>query len=105
MTLPFMFEYHAVPRDFRRWTHEGIAEDLVSAGYVDIVVEPIESDLQSLLVINQAYLARHLGHVATKPLFLFLNMAALIADRIKADPGYRAVPLTLGVMARKPKDG
>jgi SAM-dependent methyltransferase len=105
MTLPFMFEYHAVPRDFRRWTHEGIAQDLAGAGFVDIAVEPIESDLQSLLVMNQAYLARHVGHVATKPLFLVLNLAALVVDRLKTDPGYRVVPLTLGVRARKPKDG
>jgi SAM-dependent methyltransferase len=99
-TLPFMFEYHAVPRDFRRWTTEGIVEDLSSAGYQEISVDPIESDLQSLLVMNEIYLTRQLGWLVTKPLFLALNMAALAADAARRRHPYRVLPLTVGVVSR-----
>jgi SAM-dependent methyltransferase len=102
LTIPFMFEYHGVPRDFRRWTHEGIFEDLVSTGFSNVVVEPIESDLHSLLVMNEAFIARHLGHVATKPIFLALNLAALVGERLEVTNRHRVVPLTLGATARKP---
>lgn len=102
LTLPFVFEYHAVPRDFWRWTHEGIAEDLESAGFGTISVEPVETDLQALLVIGESYVARYFGHVVTKPLFLSLNSAALAADRLNPKHRLRLVPLTLGATARKP---
>jgi SAM-dependent methyltransferase len=101
LTLPFMFEYHAVPRDFRRWTHEGICEDLASAGFVDVTAEPVESDLHSLMVMNEAYIARHWGYVATKPLFLALNIAGLVLQRLRTPPSHRLIPLTIGVIARK----
>jgi SAM-dependent methyltransferase len=102
LTLPFVYEYHAVPRDFRRWTHEGITDDLEVAGYGDIAVEPIETDLHSLLVIGQLYLTRYFGYVMTKPLFLTLNSAALAAERLKTSHQLRIIPLTLGATARKP---
>jgi len=101
LTLPFVFEYHAVPGDFRRWTTEGITEDLQDCGYADVVAEPIETDLHSLLVVNELFVSRHLGYVATKPLFLALNLAALAAAKLKA-PAHRILPLTLGVVARRP---
>jgi SAM-dependent methyltransferase len=97
-TLPFVFEYHAVPGDFRRWTTEGIAEDLASVGYEQISVDPIESDLQSLVVINELYLTRQIGYVITKPLFLALNAAALAADKLRRQHSHRVIPLTIGVL-------
>ncbi|HVZ71152.1 MAG TPA: methyltransferase domain-containing protein [Polyangia bacterium] len=99
-TLPFFFEYHAVPRDFRRWTHEGIKEDLLDCGFEDVTVDPVETDLHSLMVVNELYLARMFGYVVTKPLFLALNVAALAARRLRT-PQHRIVPLTLGVTARR----
>jgi SAM-dependent methyltransferase len=102
LTLPFIFEYHAVPRDFRRWTHEGIAEDMAATGFADIVAEPLETDLQALAVINELYLARHWGYVVTKPLFLAANMAALAATRLRRRHPTQVLPLTLGVTAVKP---
>jgi SAM-dependent methyltransferase len=99
-TLPFVFEYHAVPGDFRRWTTEGIAEELASVGFQQIAVDPIETDLQSLIVINELYLTRQIGYVITKPLFLVLNAAALAADKLRRQHPHRVLPLTIGVVGR-----
>jgi SAM-dependent methyltransferase len=99
-TLPFVFEYHAVPRDFRRWTTEGIAEDLAGVGYEAISVDPVETDLQSLVVINELYLTRQIGYVVTKPLFLAMNAAALAADALRPRHADRVLPLTIGVLAQ-----
>ena len=99
-TLPFVFEYHAVPRDFRRWTTEGIAEDLASVGYETIAVDPVETDLQSLVVINELYLTRQIGYVVTKPLFLAMNAAALAADALRPRRSGRVLPLTIGVLGK-----
>jgi hypothetical protein len=82
--------------------HEGIADDLMSAGYGEISVDPIETDLQSLLVLGELYVARYCGYIVTKPLFLFLNLAALAVERFKTRHRYRVIPLTLGATARKP---
>lgn len=101
VTLPFLFEYHGVPRDFRRWTHEGIAEDLAAMGFASVTAEPIETDLQSLVVMGEAYVARNLGYVWTKPLFLALNATALAVDRLKPSNNYRVLPLTIAATGRK----
>jgi SAM-dependent methyltransferase len=101
LTLPFIFEHHGVPRDFRRWSHEGIAEDLKVADFVNVVAEPIETDLQSLAVLGESHLARNLGYVWTKPLFLAMNMTALAVDRLMPSGNFRVMPLTIAARARK----
>jgi len=101
VTLPFIFEYHGVPRDFRRWTHEGIEEDLKVAGFVNVAAEPVETDLQSLAVLGESYVARNLGYVWTKPLFLAMNVTALAVDRLMPSGNSRVLPLTIAASARK----
>ncbi len=105
LTLPFVYEYHAVPQDFRRWTHEGITEDLKTTGYAGITAEAIETDLHSLIVIGELYLSRYWGYVFTKPLFLTLNAMARALARLKPYHAHRLLPLTLGVTAHKPAAG
>jgi SAM-dependent methyltransferase len=101
LTLPFIFEYHGVPRDFRRWSHEGIAEDLKVAGFLNVAAEPIETDLQSLAVLGESHVSRILGYVWTKPLFLAMNVTALAVDRLMPSGNFRVLPLSIAARARK----
>jgi len=101
VTLPFLFEHHGVPRDFRRWTHEGIVEDLAATGFEDVSAEPIETDLQSLVVMGGTYVGRNLGYFWTKPLFLAMNATALAVDLLKPSNNYRVLPLTIAATGRK----
>jgi len=97
-TVPFAFEFHAVPSDYRRWTHEGLKFDLEKCGFNVLKIEPVESDFLSVLSICELYLARKLGYVITKPLFLGMNALGF--------PGWPAgkglIPLTNGVLCQKP---
>lgn len=101
-TVPFLFEGHGVPRDYRRWTRDGIAEDLTLAGFRDIETEAVESDLESLLVITEGYISRQLGLLWTKPLFLGLNTAALALGGLKRSHEFHMLPLTIAAAAKNP---
>ncbi len=101
ITLPFVFEYHAVPGDFRRWTHQGISQDLTAAGFRDVSVDPVETDLSSLLVINELYVSRYLGYRVTKPLFLAANAIGIGLERLLPNHRFHVIPLTLGAIATR----
>lgn len=73
-TVPFVFEYHPVPGDYRRWTIEGLRVDLEISGFNVLKTEKVESDLISLFTILEIYLANIWGYVLTKPLFLVMNL-------------------------------
>lgn len=73
-TVPFVFEYHPVPGDYRRWTTEGLRVDLEISGFHVLKTEKVESDLISLLTILEIYIATIWGYVLTKPLFLVMNL-------------------------------
>lgn len=77
-TVPFIFEYHAVPRDFYRWTHEGLTQDLENGGFNILQIQAIESDWESILTVLQLFLSRQYGYFFTKPLFLFLNLLSFL---------------------------
>jgi SAM-dependent methyltransferase len=98
-TVPFAFEFHGVPSDYRRWTHEGLRVDLCEAGFTDIEVHPVEADSISVLTIGELYLASRFGYVVTKPLFLALNCLGYLIHR-----GPRGlIPLTNGAVCTKPE--
>lgn len=73
-TLPFMFPYHAVPNDYRRWTIEGLAYDLSAVGFTAVTTTSVESDAVSLITILELYISECLGYVVTKPLFFAMNL-------------------------------
>lgn len=99
LTVPFAFEFHGVPSDYRRWTHEGLRVDLNDAGFVDIDVHAIEADCISVLTINELHIASRLGYVITKPVFLALNCLGYLVER-----GARgSIPLTHGALCTKPQ--
>lgn len=97
-TVPFAFEFHAVPSDYRRWTHEGLKFDLEKCGFTVLKVEPLESDFLSVLSICELYLARKLGYMVTKPLFLGMNAFGFVGW----PSGKGSIPLTNGVLCQKP---
>lgn len=96
-TVPFAFEFHGVPSDFRRWTSEGLKFDLRKAGFMQHEVEPVESDFLSVLSICELYLASKLGYFATKPVFLALNTLGLA----RWPRGRGLIPLTNGVICSR----
>jgi SAM-dependent methyltransferase len=98
-TVPFAFEFHGVPSDYRRWTHEGLKFDLEKCGFTILKTEAIESDFLSILTICELYLARKFGYVVTKPIFLGMNILGLLGCHQEKG----LIPLTNGVVCLKPK--
>ena len=98
-TVPFAFEYHPVPGDYRRWTTEGLRLDLEIAGFQVMKTENVEGDLASLLTIIEIYLASIWGYVLTKPLFLVMNLFGWMLRNTKKT----TLPLTVGAFAKVTK--
>jgi SAM-dependent methyltransferase len=73
-TIPFLFEYHAVPGDYHRWTDEGICTDLGRAGFSDISIAPVETQLESIVTLGSLIVARWAGYFWTKPAFGIANL-------------------------------
>lgn len=96
-TVPFLFEYHAVPDDYRRWTRVGLAVELESAGFRVLRIDAIESDWGSALTVLALVIARRWGYRLTKPLFLASNLLARLPAG--ASTGYS--PLTWGAIGLK----
>jgi SAM-dependent methyltransferase len=96
-TVPFTFEFHGVPSDYRRWSREGLRYDLAQNGFMDPEVEGVESDFLTLLTLCELYLAGKLGYVITKPVFLGMNILGFI--RL---PDRGSLPLTNGALCVKP---
>jgi SAM-dependent methyltransferase len=97
-TAPFVFEYHAVPGDYHRWTMEGLAYDLGLIGFTGVGAETVESDWESVITVMQCLVARKFGYVLGKPLFLALNLLSWLPVRVA--PGL--CPLTIGAWGTKP---
>jgi SAM-dependent methyltransferase len=95
-TVPFAFEFHAVPSDYRRWTHEGLRHDLEHFGFRIVDIGPIESDWVSLMTMNQLHLANLFGLVWPKPVYLFLNLVIFL---LRGGP--HRIPLTNWVVCQK----
>jgi len=96
-TVPFVFEYHPVPGDFRRWTTDGLKLDLERAGFsVDSTVN-VEPDLASLLTVLELFIATRLGYKVTKPLFLLLNIVGWLGRNTRKS----VFPLTVSALAQK----
>jgi SAM-dependent methyltransferase len=98
LTVPFAFEFHGVPSDYRRWTNEGLKFDLEQAGFTSLMVEAVESDFLSVLSMCELYLAAKLGYVITKPVFLGLNVLGFL----RWPRGQGLIPLTNGALCSKP---
>lgn len=98
-TVPFMFEYHPVPGDYRRWTTEGLRIDLEISGFEVLKTENVEGDFPSLLTILEIYIASICGYVVTKPLFLIMNLFGWMLRHTKKG----TLPLTVGAFAQVPK--
>ena len=99
-TVPFIFEYHAVPRDFYRWTYEGLHQDLENCGFDVLEIKGIESDWESVLTILQLFISRQFGYFFTKPLFFLLNLLSFLPTNKK----YNLLPLTNAASAvKRPK--
>lgn len=96
-TAPFIFEYHAVPGDYHRWTVDGLACELGVAGFSAIVAEPVESDWESLISVAELVIARKLGYLLGKPVFFALNLLGFLPMRII--PGH--LPLTVAAWGTK----
>jgi SAM-dependent methyltransferase len=92
-TVPFAFEFHGVPSDYRRWTREGLKVDLEDAGFAVHTVTPVEGDFISVLTIAELYLANRCGYRLTKPLFLGLNCLGFLAKNGRSG----LIPLTNSV--------
>jgi len=73
-TVPFVYHFHPVPGDFRRWTTQGLEKDLELAGFTGVKASTVECDFVSWVTITNLYLADVLGYKITKPLFLLLNV-------------------------------
>jgi SAM-dependent methyltransferase len=96
-SVPFLFEYHAVPGDYHRWTHQGLQYDLAEVGFQGILVKPIESDWESVITIIELFAARKMGYVFGKPFFLAANLLSWLPLRSSA----ALSPLTIGAWAKK----
>ncbi len=97
-TLPFMYHYHAVPSDYRRWTTEGLAYDLESVGFTSVQTEGVESDAVALITILELFISERLGYFFTKPLFLAMNLLGWALQNSKRTNLY----LHSSAIARKP---
>jgi SAM-dependent methyltransferase len=92
-TVPFVYHFHPVPGDFRRWTTQGLEKDLELAGFTAAKASTVECDFVSWVTITNLYIADVLGYKITKPLFLLLNVLGWLLR------GSRHVNLTLTVDA------
>jgi SAM-dependent methyltransferase len=95
-TVPFIFEYHPVPGDYRRWTAEGLKLDLERAGFVVHQTENVEADLPALLTVLELFIAARLGYKITKPLFLALNVMGWLGRNTRKS----VLPLTVSALAQ-----
>jgi SAM-dependent methyltransferase len=73
-TVPFVYPFHPVPGDFRRWTTQGLANDLHQAGFTSPHSSTVECDFVSWVTLTNLYLADVMGYRITKPLCLALNL-------------------------------
>jgi SAM-dependent methyltransferase len=96
-TVPFAFEFHGVPSDYRRWTHEGLKFDLWRSGFRCIEVTPVEPDFLAVLSIVELFVANTLGYFWTKPIFLLANLMGFLCG----SHAEGRIPLTNAVFCRK----
>jgi SAM-dependent methyltransferase len=96
-TVPFVFEYHPVPGDYRRWTTDGLKLDLELAGFKVHTTQNVEADLPALLTVLELFIAARLGYKITKPMFLLLNIVGWLGR----DTRKSVFPLTVSALAQK----
>lgn len=105
---------HPSPRDFRRWTIDGIGEDLSRAGFESVVARPVTCGARALttlgLVELKAMVNRHdatRGKAIKKALRAVCFAANLGADiglgsqAVEPGPGKNALYVAIVVTARK----
>lgn len=96
-TVPFLWEYHAVPSDYHRWTHEGLIQDFRKHGFETQTVFAVENEVETINTILQVMIGRNLGLRWTKPLFILLNLIGIL---LRTKPNLH-LTLTLAVIAVK----
>jgi SAM-dependent methyltransferase len=97
-TVPFVYHFHPVPGDFRRWTTQGLEKDLELAGFSSAKASTVECDFVSWVTITNLYIADVLGYKITKPLFLLLNVLGWLLRSSR----HLNLTLTLDAWAVKP---
>lgn len=112
ITVPFAFPVHGAPWDYRRWTPEGLRQELVQAGFEVLESGPLGNSLETLATLVILWLkyrvagrARGLSRlalVAVWPIVLAGQALLNVTVPARAPEGSTMLPLGVAVLARKP---
>jgi SAM-dependent methyltransferase len=110
LTLPFLWQYHAAPHDYWRWTRPGVVRDL--AGFEIVELGLIGGPTMALINVAHEWLAITLSfgiaalyrvlYLALMPLLFPLKWLDLIVSRL---PNAEKIAALFYVEARKPMAG
>lgn len=106
LTVPFVYEEHEQPFDFRRWTSFGLIKDLEEAGFRDLHLEKLTCGLRALVTLSNQQICKSLSKIpAAASLWmltggLVLNLLGLvIGSKVRLEQSFF---LDLGAVAQKP---
>lgn len=109
LVVPMVVPYHSAPLDFRRWTHEGVVEELEQAGDFEIVDRGVYTGpasalawyLAEWLALAVTFGVSRLRAVVSPVLQILLSPIKLLDYLLARLPGATDLAATLFVVAEK----
>jgi SAM-dependent methyltransferase len=106
VTVPFVYEEHEQPFDFRRWTSFGFAKELEEAGFRDLHLEKLTCGLRAIVTLSNQQICKFLSKIPAAA-SLWMLTGGLVLNLLGFVIGSRARPsqslfLDLGAVAQKP---
>jgi SAM-dependent methyltransferase len=106
VTVPFVYEEHEQPFDFRRWTSFGFAKELEEAGFRDLHLEKLTCGLRAIVTLSNQQICKFLSKIPAAA-SLWMLTGGLALNLLGFVIGSRARPeqsffLDLGAVAQKP---
>jgi SAM-dependent methyltransferase len=105
VTVPFVYEEHEQPFDFRRWTSFGLEKELRRVGFQELQLEKLTCGFRAMIAIGNQQLCKVLSRVPGMASLwmvtggLVLNLLGLAIGGKSQGPAFF---LDLGAVARKP---
>lgn len=105
-TVPFIYEEHEQPYDFRRWTSFGLVQELEEIGFREIYLEKLTSGFRAMSALTNQQFCKLLSRVPGAASLWMATGGGLLnflgfAIRSKARPN-QAFFLDIGAVAKKP---
>ena len=106
VTVPFIYEEHEQPYDFRRWTSFGLVKELAAIGFRPIHVEKLTSGFRAMTALVNQQFCKFLTRVPGAASLWMATGGGLLnflgfGIRSKARPN-QSFFLDLGAVAKKP---